>query len=43
MKPFSIVPKVSISCAYDRAIRSYYRSPVIIEIHSRLDQLMENS
>jgi hypothetical protein len=32
-----------MSCAYDRAVRSYYRSPVIIEIHSRLDQLMENS
>jgi len=32
-----------VSCAYDHAIRSYYRSPVVIEIHSRLDQLMENS
>ena len=32
-----------LSCTYDRAIRSYYRSPVIIEIHSRFDQLMENS
>ena len=32
-----------VSCAYDQAIRSYYRSPVIIEIHSRIDQLMENS
>lgn len=32
-----------VSCAYDRAIRSYYRSPVVIEIHARLDQLMENS
>jgi predicted anti-sigma-YlaC factor YlaD len=32
-----------MSCTYDRAIRSYYRSPVIIEIHSRFDQLMENS
>jgi predicted anti-sigma-YlaC factor YlaD len=32
-----------MSCTYDRAIRSYYRSPVIIEIHSRFDQLLENS
>jgi len=32
-----------MSCAYDRAVRSYYRSPVVIEIHSRLGQLMENS
>jgi len=32
-----------LSCTYDRAIRSYYRSPLIIEIHSRFDQLMENS
>ena len=32
-----------VSCTYDRAIRSYYRSPVIIEIHSRFDQLLENS
>src|SRR6185295_17354914 len=32
-----------VSCAYDHAIRSYYRSPVVIEIHSRLDQFMENS
>jgi hypothetical protein len=32
-----------VSCAYDHAIRTYYRSPVIIEIHSRFDQLMENS
>jgi len=36
-----------LSCAYDHAVRSYYRSPMIIEIHSeiqsRLDQLTENS
>lgn len=32
-----------MSCTYDRAIRSYYRSPMIIEIHSRVDQLLENS
>jgi anti-sigma factor RsiW len=32
-----------MSCAYDHAVRSYYRSPVVIEIHSRFDQLMENS
>jgi anti-sigma factor RsiW len=32
-----------VSCAYDHAIRTYYRSPMIIEIQSRLDQLMENS
>ena len=32
-----------MSCAYDRAIRSYYRSPMVIEIHSKLGQLMENS
>jgi len=33
----------AVSCAYDHAIRTYYRSPVIIELHSRFDQLMENS
>jgi hypothetical protein len=37
----------AISCAYDRAIRSYYRSPVIMEIHSRIEsgieQFRENS
>jgi hypothetical protein len=32
-----------VSCVYDRAIRSYYRSPMVIELHSRLGQLMENS
>jgi len=36
-----------LSCAYDHAVRTYYRSPMIIEIHSeiqfRLDQLTENS
>jgi hypothetical protein len=32
-----------VSCAYDRAVRTYYRSPVIMEIHSRFDQFMENS
>jgi hypothetical protein len=32
-----------VSCAYDRAVRSYYRSPVVIEIHSKLDQLLETS
>lgn len=32
-----------VSCAYDHAIRTYYRSPVIIELHSRFDQLMEKS
>ena len=32
-----------VSCAYDQAVRSYYRSPVVIEIHSRIDQLMEKS
>jgi xanthine/CO dehydrogenase XdhC/CoxF family maturation factor len=33
----------AVSCAYDHAIRSYYRSPVVIELHARIDQLMENS
>ena len=37
----------AISCAYDRAIRSYYRSPVIMEIHSKIEsgieQFRENS
>jgi anti-sigma factor RsiW len=33
----------AVSCAYDHAIRSYYRSPVIIELHAKIDQLMENS
>jgi anti-sigma factor RsiW len=32
-----------VSCAYDHAIRSYYRSPVVIELHATIDQLMENS
>jgi anti-sigma factor RsiW len=32
-----------VSCAYDHAIRSYYRSPVVIELHAKIDQLMENS
>ena len=32
-----------VSCAYDRAIRSYYRSPVVIEIHSKLNELLETS
>lgn len=36
-----------MSCVYDKAVRSYYRSPVIIEIQSqiqsRFDRLMENS
>jgi hypothetical protein len=36
-----------LSCAYDHAVRGYYRSPMVIEIHSeiqsRLDQLLENS
>jgi anti-sigma factor RsiW len=33
----------AVSCAYDHAIRSYYRSPVVIELHARIDELMENS
>jgi Putative zinc-finger len=33
----------AVSCAYDHAIRGYYRSPMIIEIHAKLDELMENS
>jgi hypothetical protein len=33
----------AVSCAYDHAIRSYYRSPVVIELHAKIDQLMENS
>src|SRR5262249_52720390 len=37
----------AISCAYDRAIRSYYHSPVIMEIHSKIEsgieQFRENS
>jgi len=32
-----------VSCAYDQAIRGYYRSPLVIELHSRIDQWMENS
>ena len=32
-----------VSCAYDHAIRSYYRSPVVIELHAKIDELMENS
>jgi anti-sigma factor RsiW len=32
-----------VSCAYDHAIRSYYRSPVVIELHAKIDQIMENS
>jgi hypothetical protein len=35
--------ETAVSCAYDHAIRSYYRSPVIIELHAKIDQLMENS
>jgi len=33
----------AVSCAYDHAIRSYYRSPVVIEIHATIDEFMENS
>lgn len=37
----------AVNCAYDRAIRTYYRSPVVIEIHSQIqssyERLMENS
>ena len=37
----------AISCAYDRAIRGYYHSPVIMEIHSKIEsgieQFRENS
>jgi anti-sigma factor RsiW len=33
----------AVSCAYDHAIRTYYRSPVVIEIHAKIDELMENS
>ena len=37
----------AISCAYDHAIRSYYHSPVIMEIHSKIEsgieQFRENS
>jgi hypothetical protein len=32
-----------VSCAYDHAIRSYYRSPVVIELHAKIDEFMENS
>ena len=33
----------AVSCAYDHAIRSYYSSPVVIEIRAKIDELMENS
>jgi hypothetical protein len=33
----------ALNCAYDHAVRTYYRSPVVIEIHSRLGRLLENS
>ena len=32
-----------VSCAYDHAIRTYYRSPVVIELHAKIDEFMENS
>ena len=32
-----------VSCAYDHAVRTYYRSPVVIELHARIDEFMENS
>ena len=37
----------AVSCAYDRAVRTYYRSPMVIEIHSQIqstyDRILENS